>query len=210
MKKTIFLLIIFVSLPLFCEKLLSDQQNIESSTPRQMETQSLLGDRHYKLTGFGGICNTVNSDMSFFGARGALVVNERFVLGVQSMNLVHPHDASDIEGVDPEQNEGEIDIRYGGALLGAHFFQKKLFNLSVTSIIGGGSLDITRDQDSDFNSSVFFLIEPTVIGYVNLTRWARAGAGLSYKYTKGIDIQGITDDSFRKMSMVLTIDFGKF
>ena len=209
MTKTMLLLIIILSLPLFGENILPvqhDFENIESDK----ETQSLLGNRHFSLTGFGGLCSSVNRDMAFLGARGALVINEKFILGVKSMNLTHPHAVGDIEGADPEENEGELDIRYGGAMVGAHFFQKKLFNLSVTSMIGGGSLDITNNQDTDFESCTFFIVEPTVMGYVNLTRWARIGAGLSYKYTKGIDIQGLTDDSFRKASMVIAIDFGKF
>ncbi|MFW5807545.1 MAG: hypothetical protein ACOC2H_10420 [Spirochaetota bacterium] len=200
-----------------------------SDHENQSETETLFGSEDFSVTGFGGpfmSTSEINGTKAYFlGGRGAVLFNRTFLLGGGGCGLVYPTDRSDITGIPYSGEDKYLHMGYGGGLIGINLFQQNIINLSITSLIGAGGLyfsDITHDEDhqkceqqcdkcgDDFNGESFFVMEPTVMLHLNVSRWMRVGAGVSYRYTNGISTQDLTDEDFNTWSTVFAVDFGWF
>lgn len=187
----------------------------------QNDTQTLFGSDEFHVSGFGGLYSSTSRingyNATFMGGRGAAIINDTFIIGGGGCGLVYPISRSDLGNDVSEQNAGKvkniINMGYGGILVGVHIFQKSILNLSLTSIIGGGEFYFTDSLENDESTEVvneFFVMEPTLMMHLNLTKWMRIGAGVSYRYTRGLDTDEFTDRDFSKPSVVAAIDFGWF
>lgn len=229
-------IMIFAVSSLYCESIWDDVHfpfgnDDGDSGP---ETQTLLGN-DFSVSGFGGPIMTVSKIKQSYaimtGGRGGAIFNDTFIIGAGGYGMVYPLSRETLTGRETvTTQDGSEELKfvgfgYGGPMLGVNFFQKSVFNLSLTSIIGAGGIYLSskpvyeEKQDNSIDSSdddlnrdydAFFVCEPTLMAHVNVTKWFRMGAGVSYRFTNGIDKEEFSDDDFRSWSYVISAEFGWF
>lgn len=138
-----------------------------------------------------------------FGGRGGVIINDSLALGFGGCGLGYSGAEATFEGV-----EKKIGFGYGGFLAEYYFFPKNLVFFSVGCLVGAGSVADYAYRHDDGNA--FFVVEPEANAYLNVTRFFRLGAGVSYRYSNGIDLDGFDDEDFRGFSGSLLFDFGWF
>jgi hypothetical protein len=180
----------------------------------------LLDGRHGSVGGYGGI-SVLGSTMKdrgvvYVGAEGALLIDHRFAIGLAGYGL-----ASNVRGPDDAYGrEQRLGFGYGGLLLKYSFIGRQPYYLTVGTIVGAGGVgydhhdddDGYRDNDRDYDDvDGVFVVEPSISGYVNLTRWARIGAQASYRFVSGVDqIAGIKDKDLAGFAFGGNLQFGSF
>ncbi|HOU84747.1 MAG TPA: hypothetical protein PK158_07910 [Spirochaetota bacterium] len=182
------------------------------------DTKTLLNMTNLSLSGYGApvvrFSKMGDSYSTLVGGRGGLIINDNFVLGGCGMGLVHPRDRSDFSGITYSGNYDRVDFAYGGGLIEYYFTPKSLFGFSAGATIGGGGLTFhsrkeAYDED-EYGSDVFFVAEPEVNIFVNITKFCRIGAGISYRYVKGIGVDEFDDKDFRGPSIGIIVALGWF
>ena len=152
---------------------------------------------------------------TFAGGKGGLIVNDKWVFGISGCGLVHPTERKKLTG---ETYVGEFKhagLGYGGGLVEYYFSPKSLFHVSVGAMVGAGGLDYYKDEDCEEDErdhrggDKFFVAEPEVNFYVNITRFCRASVGASYRFVNGLD-SAIDDSNLRGGSVNFALSFGWF
>jgi len=182
------------------------------------DTQTLLKMANLSLSGYGAplvrFSKMGDSYSTLVGGRGGLIINDNFVLGGSGMALAHPRDRSDFSGKTYFGNYDRVDFAYGGGLIEYYFTPKSLFGFSAGTTIGGGGLTFHSKKEAydedEYGSDVFFVAEPEVNVFVNITKFCRIGAGISYRYVKGIGVDEFDDKDFRGPSIGIIVAFGWF
>lgn len=146
------------------------------------------------------------------GGRGGMIINDTLVIGGGGYGFTRSL-KREING-----EIYELGIGYGGMFLEYHLFPKSLIHFSIGVLGGVGGLqywqegedDEFDDEDKDYPSDVFWVVEPELNAYINITRFCRLGIGASYRYIDDIDLEGVAEKGFRRMSATLTASFGWF
>jgi hypothetical protein len=81
-------------------------------------------------------------------------------------------------------------------------------------LIGGGGVsykDETEDMfDHRRNADAFFVLEPSVHANLNVTKFFRIAAGVSYRYVTGLSSNISTNADLSGPTAMLTLKFGEF
>jgi hypothetical protein len=184
---------------------LSQEASSESDTGRQApQTLFSMGAGKTTFSGYGApvykLGRLKGEYAHYAGLKGGLIVNDSFVIGFAGYGLAHPDRRESYTGREYTEYP-YIGFGYGGALVEYTFLPKNLFNFTIGTTIGGGGLEYyeQRDKDDDTERSgkhnSFFVIEPEVSAHINLTRFCKIGAGVSYRYVNGISGDPDFDDS---------------
>ena len=117
---------------------------------------------------------------------------------------------------------------YGGLLIEPILAGTSPVHLSFPVLIGAGGVTLTDfynldDWQSPFSNyeydyDAFFVVEPGVELELNVTRFFRLAAAVSYRYTSEIELLGFEDlingpvapNALRGFNYGLTFKFGKF
>jgi hypothetical protein len=190
----------------------------DSSAKKSNPPTTLFGSSGLSLSGFGALdCSGTRIGEKYAvltGLRGGLIVDDNLVFGLRFMGLGYPTKRDKLSGDDYSGTEPYTMLGYGGFLFEYHFAPKNLFHFAVGTTIGGGGLGFgdrrNRDGDNDANVKKFFVIEPEVTGYVNVTRFCRLGVGVSYRFTNGANAQEFSDKDFRGFNVNFIAAFGWF
>jgi len=177
-----------------------------------------------KIGGYGGLdvayTRLAGHDAALFCGSGALLADHTFSLGLMGCG-----NATRISGQsygDAAHESGDrLEFGYGGLVLGYHFFPKRLYNLSLTALVGAGGAAIVNFYDGSQNDNwhehhdvkthdTLFVAEPRLTGYVNLTRWARMGAFVGYRFVGGADMKNLSESDLAGPVAGGTIQFGWF
>ena len=176
--------------------------------------------------GFGGprikYSSVGNSQGVFVGGRGGWIINHQFVIGgggyglattidapSEAYDLPRFKDANIIDGL-------ELAFGYGGLELEYIHAWERLIHLSVSALIGGGGVDYTEDnsedtsQDTNGTGDSLFVFEPSVHAEINVTKWMRLNAGVSYLLVKGVDLAGLSDSDLSGGGISMILKFGSF
>lgn len=181
--------------------------------------KTLLDIKNVNFSGYGGVYTRYSkigeADGCLVGGRGGLIINDNFVLGLGGMGLTHPTDREELSGNDYTGILNSVGFGYGGFLAEYYFNPKDLIVFSAGTLIGGGGLsfyDDSKHEDEGDHSDGdnFFVVEPEVNVFVNVTRFCRIGAGASYRYVAGIDSDEFSDKDFRGPSVSIMAQFGWF
>lgn len=203
-----------------------DAEDDKVAVPDYDAPETLLGG-DFNISGFGGpymLYSQLNGeDVYFAGGRGAAIINNFFIIGGGGAGLVYPGERDNFNNYQYDNDEKYLHFGYGGVLVGFNLFQKRMINISLTSLFGGGALYFSNsycEDEEEFQESQkefqmssideFFVAEPTAMVHLNITRWFRIGGGVAYRYTKGIDSGGFTDEDFNNWSFICAADFGWF
>lgn len=155
------------------------------------------------------------------GINGGLIINHHFAIGlagrawVNRNELFYP-DVTDTVGA-------YLEGGYGGFLFEYTLFPKSVIHVTFPVIIGGGGASYVTNLEYDtwedghwtknhksLDSDAFFVIEPGVRAEVNLLKFMRLNAGVSYRYVGDLKLINTSSDLMRNWAVTIGLKFGKF
>lgn len=163
-----------------------------------------FGGPIFQLTQFDGQTGVM------IGGHGGWIINHTLYLGAGGIGL-----ANEIEIDSAPDSLRYLDFGYGGLELGIVLASDRLIHATLSSLIGGGGVQY-RSSYSDFDHNletdgdVFFMIQPEVSVVLNVTRHFRVALGGGYRYIRGVDLDGLSDDFISGPTASLTLKFGSF
>lgn len=180
-------------------------------------------------SGYGGLYTRYSkigeADACLIGGRGGFIMNDNFVIGLAGMGMTAPSTRQKVSGNDYNGLLNHIGFGYGGLLAEYYFNPKDLIVISAGTVIGGGTLFFydkdyyDDDYDDDYNhhhdgdyekGSNFFVVEPELNVFINITRFCRIGVGVSYRHVAGIEADEFSDKDFRGPTASVMAQFGWF
>jgi hypothetical protein len=190
----VILLLCFITLPLLAQE------------------ETLIGGE-IESGGFGGPVvkfGSINGESGIFvGGRGGWIINHTFILGGGGYGLTNNVKAK----VLGPYGERYLNFGYGGLELEYIAQSDRLIHFSVMTLIGAGGLG-WRDESfrggMNSDSDAFFVLEPAAQVNLNVTKYFRLSAGVSYRYVSGVDSPAASDTDLSGPSGVLTFRFGRF
>jgi hypothetical protein len=110
---------------------------------------------------------------------------------------------------------------YGGVKFEFRIQPMSPIHLNFPILIGGGGLVYNtwtyhNHQDYYYNDGLtldwdaFFVVEPGVMVEVNLVRFMRLGAGISYRYAPDLDLMNTKSNLINNFNANFSLKFGKF
>lgn len=224
MKKTI----ITISTAFLATVLLCTDLNAQNSNGynNNNDYQTLLSrDKNMSHGFYGGFefayTEIANRSSLLTGFTAAWVVDHTIELGITGKGFI-TNPLPDIL----LQNQNYIySGGYGGLHLAVNVLGHKPINVSFPLTIGAGAVSYIRSQyDGSYSEFypesyyAYFIVEPGVELQLNMTRFFRLSAGVSYRYTSDIyliysDIsaQPVANPSLlRGLNMGIKLKFGKF
>lgn len=171
----------------------------------QAQERTLMGEpvESGGYLGPGWKISSIDNDLGILiGGRGGWVINRTFMLGCGIYCL-----ASDIYITDSALTEAnKLKMRYGGFVLEYIIMPDWLVHFSAHSLLGYGRVKYDpRDSYKDH----FFVLEPGLNLEVNVTKWLRIGAGVTYRFINGVSgMPGISDSSLSGFTGELVFKFG--
>lgn len=172
-----------------------------------------------------GLGNTIiNDNNAFLGQfRLAARLGHSFSIGIAGAGFSDWMYGlnNDRPGVSPDGYN--IEGGYGGLLLEPVFAPKFPVHISFPILIGAGGVAFTEDreaydwEDWEYDterfvlaSDAYFVVEPGVELEFNLARFIRMGAGVSYRFTNAIDIDGKKEYLLNGLSCSVNLKLGVF
>lgn len=146
---------------------------------------------------------------AFVGGHAALLLRRQVYLGVAGAGLVNN---PKVPSTGDDATTGpEIDMGYGGFLAGYILPTSQFLELAFDAQIGAGGVTLSEKADRDEEDwDAFFLFEPGARAQLNLSRIARIGFGLGYRFVGGVDTPGLTDSDLRGFTGSATVRLGWF
>lgn len=173
----------------FAENFATEEEGYEPPAVLFKEGEVYFSGYGGPVVRFGSLNNSL---MVLTGGKGGMIINDSIVLGGGGYGMVWP----DLYNT----NGRPASLGYGGFLMEYIFFPKNLINFSIGTIIGAGS-----HQDA-----TFFVLEPEVNLFVNVTEFLKIGLSAAYRYTNGLNSAAVNDNSFGGFSGGIVFEFGKF
>jgi hypothetical protein len=154
---------------------------------------------------------------NLLGGRAGLIVNEYLVIGGAGYGLVYPRQRTHMTGKTYVGDYPDMYMGYGGGLVELHIAPKSLLHVSLGTIVGGGGYGFYNRHGIDDSAkrehegkNIFFVVQPEVMLYLNVTRFCRIGAGVAYRYTHGAKGEVFDDKDFRQFGVTGLVAFGWF
>ncbi|MEQ8903656.1 hypothetical protein [Ekhidna sp.] len=198
------------------------QRYMDTNDPNDEEVKSLLSTKN-DLNAFGAADLKVGDFKGerglLVGAYGGFIINRRYLFGVAGYGLVTK---VEFEGVVPGATEPKnlnLHGGYGGVLIGGTIAHKELVHISIPIVLGAGSLEVVdkdfflnNPADSEFTieNSVFFVAEPGIELEFNITKYFRLGAGMTYRYISGTELENVKDEDVSGTTAMISFRFGRF
>ncbi len=170
---------------------------------------------NYAIGALGGLgvnyTRMVGKDAASVCLEAGVIIDHALSLGGGGCGIV-TRASAEAYGPEPHDANDRLNFGYGGAIVKYHFFSREVANLSVGALLGAGGVSIATyegpgwpdEDDDDYHhkrTEAVFVFEPQVGGYVNLTRWLRAGVTAGYRVVSGVDTQGLDESDFRGPSI---------
>lgn len=183
---------------------------------------TLFGNSNrHEIGGFGalegGYTRMVGRDLSLWCVEGAFIVDHTVSVGGAACGVA-PRISGSAYGDVVHAPDDRLEIGYGGLAVRYHLLSRELMNVSLGATIGGGAVAITNRSDVAYpggrnyakSTDGFFSLEPRMAGYLNLTRWARVGAFIGYRFAGGIDTANLSSKDISGPTLGGTVQFGWF
>jgi hypothetical protein len=195
----------------------------ESGSRENNEDAETLFDQSANITGFGSLetrfTRVVDQDAIMIGARGGVIFDGHFFLGIGASGLVTSHT---FEGSAPEQDL-HLGMGYAGLIMGVNIAPKKVFHFAIPLLVGAGNVEITSRQEGGWEidgvhyssafieNSTFLIFEPGIRIEVNLTRFMKLGLGGSYRLLHGVNLENnISNNDLSYWAGQFSVIFGRF
>ncbi|PQJ35304.1 hypothetical protein BSZ35_12450 [Salinibacter sp. 10B] len=143
------------------------------------------------------------------GGQGGWILNRQFVIGGAGRGLVTR------PGTTVNGQAAEIQMGYGGLLLEYIGAPSELVHYSLTTVVGGGSVQLVDEDyepryDASFNQAGIFVTEAGGRLELNVTSFFRMGVGGGYLFVSGSDLPTVSDSDLRGPYGELSLRFGSF
>lgn len=197
------------------------QQYVDSHDPDEIKS---LISKNSETYGFGGadlkIGDIAGNRSLIIGGSGGVIVNRTYFLGLAGYGLITDNE---IDGLIPTTStpvEKKLDIYggYGGMVFGFTLWTREPVHLHFPFLAGAGAFEVVDNNffnnnfDTDFSieRSAFFIGEPGAQLEFNITEHFRIGAGVSYRFVKGLDMVNLEDADLTGLSTNISVRFGQF
>lgn len=202
-KLTLFLFIFILSTSLWAEEAVKET---EAEKPRESG-------------GFGGPVLKVTRINDVFGlmvgGRAGWIYNHTYAIGGGFYGLLR-----DIEVEVPDSPEREFEFAYSGLELEYIIAPSRDIHLSAHTLIGFGGLTDRYQQAIPYYGydeygrfggpdDSFFIIEPGLNIVWNMKTYLQIYFGGSYRYIRGVGIEGLDNSDLNGYSVVVTFKFGR-
>ncbi len=146
---------------------------------QEREYQTILDDQDLRISGMGGPFmqfTVVAGEFGHMMGGGGAVLLNNFYFGGYGLGLTNA-----IPDYVNDNPSDRLTLGHGGFWLGYSLFGEKPIHFSFSSLIGWGEFGIMQyDGYYPFIRDKIFVVAPTAEIEVNLTRYLRIGAGVSY------------------------------
>jgi hypothetical protein len=198
----------------------------QESEKTNNEMQTVFGKDHQPTVGwYVGIEQAYTQfderDVWMGGLNFGMTIDHHFSMGLtgrgwyQRNEMYYP-ELTDTTGA-------YLEGGYGGFMLEYTLFPQKMVHLTFPVLIGaGGATYVSEDEymewdDDEWDTShkvldtdAFFVIEPAVKAELNILRFMRLQAGMSYRFTDGFQMMNTSDDLMNNFTATVGLKFGKF
>lgn len=152
------------------------------------------------------------------GFFGGVIFDHSFSLGLGGYGITNELKYSNISPIQDLYLYGG----YGGLKMEYTLNPLKAVHVSFPLVIGGGTLSYNKHSMHDYNSGNnnfqdesfahdnFFVIEPGITMGVNLIRFIRLDAGVTYRYAPNIELPNTSTGLLNSFNAVISLKFGKF
>jgi hypothetical protein len=170
-------------------------------SPRKDEgPPTLLSNKAPRLGGYGGPSvfgsRTMGQNVVYAGGEAALLLDHRLAIGLAGYALVsHVGGPTDVFG-DPQR----LGFGYAGLLLRYSFLGNYPYYFTVGTLVGGGGVGYLPEWNGNWSrhratqTDPALVVEPSLGGHLNLTRWMRLGVQVSYRF---VSIAGVSNAAGR-------------
>ena len=178
---------------------------------QEREYRTLLDDQDLRISGMGGPFMQFTSVAGEFGhmmGGGGAVMLNNFFFGGYGLGLTNA--IPDYVNQNPSDR---LTLGHGGFWLGYSLFGEKPIHFTFSSLIGWGEFGVIQDYGTyPFVRDQVFVLAPTAEVELNLTRYLRIGAGVSYNLYAMVDdnMHGYTSSNLSAPAGFLSFKFGWF
>ena len=186
--------------------------------PDKKEIKTIFGNKKISHGGYGGLIfgmDIIDKSYAFHsGLRAAWMIGPSFGLGFTASGF-----SNDMESLTGNEDEVyNLNGGYGGLLFEPVFAPRFPFHLSFPIVAGAGTVVSTHTYKTDdyewdaytVDESFFLMLQPGVEIELNLLKFLRLGAGVSWKFTTETDIPGKDNYMFDHLMYQASLKFGKF
>jgi hypothetical protein len=160
-------------------------------------------------------------DVFLGGISGGIIINHSFSVGLAGYGIINSQNL---------RYSGIIDTAdvylyggYGGLKLEFRLNPLKLVHVAFPLLIGGGGAAYStwghdewhnnmdpEDYDYTYAWDSYFVIEPGIVLGINLLRFMRLDAGVSYRYAPGLELPQTSSSLLNGFGASISLKFGKF
>ena len=162
-----------------------------------------------------------NRDVWMGGLSAGMIINHNFTIGLSgrgwtNRNGMYFSNVTDTAGA-------YLEGGYGGLLLEYTLFPKSVVHVTFPVLIGAGGATYVTDKEygewdenkwetchRSLDSDAFFVIEPGVRAEVNILKFMRLNAGISYRYVGDLQLINTPNDLMNNFAATVGLKFGKF
>jgi hypothetical protein len=154
------------------------------------------------------------------GMSGGIIINHSFSIGLAGYGILTSQELK-FSGIN-DTADLYLYGGYGGLKLEYRIKPLNLINVAFPLLIGGGGVTYTTwgpqdmynyNPNYDYSSYAwdsFFVIEPGVMVGVNLLKFMRLDAGVSYRYAPGLKLPETSNTLLNGFNANLSLKFGRF
>lgn len=187
------------------------------------QEETLVGNGEIVHGGFGGpvikYTQIKGEPAILIGGRGGWIINHSFVIGGGGYGLVTDIEANNFLTFAPLEPKPYLNFGYGGVEFEYIIQSDNLIHFSVYTLIGAGGIsyrssvwDNGDNYWDNWNSSsdAFFVFEPETNVELNVLKFFRINAGVSYRLISGVNFDNLDNNELDGISAALTLKFGSF
>lgn len=178
---------------------------------QEKEFQTIFDNKDLRISGMGGPFmqfTTVAGEFGHMMGGGGGVLLNNFFFGGYGLGLTNA--IPDYVNQNPSDR---LTLGHGGFWLGYSLFGDKPVHFTFSSMIGWGEFGVMQNYATyPFVRDQIFVLAPTAEVELNLTRYFRIGAGVSYNLYTMVDqsIHGYTSSNLSSPGGFLSFKFGWF
>ena len=221
MKRIIF---IFLSLIVSMTVLAQTEIKTDSAGKRSDELQTLFtktGRVGWWVSPDFAWTKLDSRDVFLVGISSGIILNHSFSIGLAGYGIMNSQNLK-YSGIN-DTADVYLYGGYGGLKLEYRINPLEMVNVAFPLIIGGGGLTYSTwgpdnwynnnpDGNSDFSYAwdSFFIIEPGVVVGVNLLKFMRLDAGVSYRFASGLNLPKTNSNLMNSFNANISLKFGRF
>jgi len=198
-----------------------DEENPDKKKKNSDEIQTIAGDIshhgfHWGFSFTGTNIGDANEPALLIGGRLAWTINRVFALGFEGKGLIP---SVTINNISPDYQVRPL-MGYGGFFIEPILFSNKVVHATIPIATGSGWVGYVRDWNDErhldlddsgvIDQYIFWYFEPGANVEVNITRYFRVAAGVSYRYLPDFDLLNSAKKDFVGMNYSVMLKFGRF